>query len=150
MPVVNRTAELADCRDRWTFDAKYGCWCLEDVLYTQRADVPKFQRLSIFVPAAYLNADGTPNPQGRMGRYTAQSVPVVLQNVYVFPAACTTSVRSVLLTEIFSGSVVGSRIVVLFAGCSVHVYSSSPLLSITVSSRASALSSLGMGISPCA
>ena len=80
MPVVNRTAELADCRDRWTFDAKYGCWCLEDVLYTQRADVPKFQRLSIFVPAAYLNADGTPNPQGRMGRYTAQSVPVVFEN----------------------------------------------------------------------
>ena len=80
MPVVNRTAELADCRDKWTFDARHDCWCLEDVLYTQKADVPKFQRLSIFVPAAYLNADGTPNLQGRTRRYTARDVPVVFEN----------------------------------------------------------------------
>ncbi|MCI7737594.1 MAG: hypothetical protein MSL26_10680 [Clostridiales bacterium] len=80
IPVVNQTAELADCRDKWTFDAQYGCWCLEDVLYTQKADVPKFQRLSIFVPEAYLNADGTPNPQGRCGRYTGATVPVVFEN----------------------------------------------------------------------
>ena len=80
MPVVNRTPELADCRDKWTFDAQYDCWCLEDVLYTQKADVPKFQRLSIFVPAAYLNADGTPNPRGRTQRYTSQNAPVVFEN----------------------------------------------------------------------
>ena len=80
MPVVNRTAELADCRDRWTFDETYGCWCLEDVLYTQKASVPKFQRLSIFVPAAYMNGDGTPNPLGRTQRYTSRSAPVVFEN----------------------------------------------------------------------
>lgn len=80
VPVVNRTAELANCREQWTFDAQYGCWCLEDVLYTQKADVPQFQRLSIFVPAAYMNADGTPNPQGRTQRYTAQNAPVVFEN----------------------------------------------------------------------
>ena len=80
MPVVNRTAELAQCRDKWTFDEQVGCWCLEDVLYTQKADVPRFQRLSIFVPEAYMNADGTPNPQGRTQRYTAQSAPVVFEN----------------------------------------------------------------------
>ena len=73
-------AELAQCRDKWTFDAQYDCWCLEDVLYTQKADVPKFQRLSIFVPAAYMNADGTPNPEGAMGRYTARSAPVGLSS----------------------------------------------------------------------
>lgn len=80
MPVINRTAELAQCRDKWTFDAQHNCWCLEDVLYTQKADVSKFQRLSIFVPAAYMNADGTPNPQGKAQRYTAQSAPVVFEN----------------------------------------------------------------------
>ena len=80
MPVINPTAELAQCRDKWTFDAQYDCWCLEDVLYTQKADVPKFQRLSIFVPAAYMNADGTPNPEGAMGRYTARSAPVAFEN----------------------------------------------------------------------
>ena len=80
IPVVNRTTELSDCRDKWTFDAQYGCWCLEDVLYTPKANVPKFQRLSIFVPRAYLHADGTVNPEGKNGPYTAKSVPVVFEN----------------------------------------------------------------------
>lgn len=86
IPVVNQTAELKDCRDKWTFDAPYGCWCLEDVLYTQKADVPKFQRLSIFVPEAYLNADGTPNSQGRFGRYTGRRRPSCLKTTR--PATC--------------------------------------------------------------
>lgn len=80
IPIVNQTMELADCRDKWTFDEQYGCWCLEDVLYTAKADVPKFQRLSIFVPKAYMNADGTLNPQGRVGAYTTATVPVVFEN----------------------------------------------------------------------
>ena len=80
IPVVNPTMELADCRDKWTFDEEYRCWCMEDVLYTAKADVPQFQRLSIFVPEAYMNADGTPNPEGAMGRYTARSVPVAFEN----------------------------------------------------------------------
>ena len=80
IPITNETMELADCRDKWTFDEKYDCWCLEDVLYTAKADVPKFQRLSIFVPRAYMNADGTPNPAGRAGRYTAATVPVIFEN----------------------------------------------------------------------
>ena len=49
-PITNKTMELADCRDAWFFDEKYNCWCLEDVLYTEKATTPKFQRLSIFVP----------------------------------------------------------------------------------------------------
>ena len=59
IPVVNPTMELSECRDRWTWDETYGCWCLEDVLYTPRAAVPKFQRLSIFAPAGCMNPDGT-------------------------------------------------------------------------------------------
>ena len=65
VPVTNASMELSDCRDKWFFDEKYGCWCLEDVLYTSRADVPKFQRLSIFVPQAYMNPDGTPTEGSR-------------------------------------------------------------------------------------
>ena len=80
IPVVNQTAELKDCRDKWTFDAQYGCWCLEDVLYTPCASVPKFQRLSIFVPEAYMNADGTVNAAGCCGGYTAATAPVVFEN----------------------------------------------------------------------
>ena len=73
IPIINQTMELTDCRDRWTFDEKYDCWCLEDVLYTPKADVPKFQRLSIFVPKAYMNPDGTPTDQSK-------SVPIVFEN----------------------------------------------------------------------
>ena len=80
IPITNKTMELADCRDKWTFDEKYDCWCLEDVLYTAKADVPKFQRLSIFVPKAYMNPDGTPNPAGQEGKYTAATVPVIFEN----------------------------------------------------------------------
>ena len=80
IPIINRTMELSDCKDKWTFDEQYDCWCLEDVLYTEEADVPKFQRLSIFVPRPYMNADGTVNPNGRMGNYTSDTVPIVFEN----------------------------------------------------------------------
>lgn len=78
--IQNRTAELADCADCWSFDRQYDCWCLEDVLYTQKAMVPKFQRLSIFVPKAYLRTDGTIDPAGTSHGYTAATVPVVFEN----------------------------------------------------------------------
>ena len=47
VPVINKTMELSDCKEKWIFDEKYECWCLEDILYTEKAKVPKFQRLSI-------------------------------------------------------------------------------------------------------
>ena len=71
--IVNLTMELRDCRGAWFFDEKYGCWCLEDVLYTAKADVPKFQRLSVFAPKDCMNPDGTPTKASR-------GVPVVFEN----------------------------------------------------------------------
>ena len=73
IPITNATMELSECRDKWFFDEKYDCWCLEDVLYTPKADVPKFQRLSIFVPKAYMNPDGTPTE-------ASHKIPVVFEN----------------------------------------------------------------------
>ena len=80
IPVTNPTPELADCRSSWTFDEPFRCWCLEDILYTQKAMTPKFQRMSIFVPQAYLNADGTVNADGVCGRFSACTAPVVFEN----------------------------------------------------------------------
>lgn len=80
IPVINQTLELADCQRQWFFDEVYRCWCLEDVLYTLKATTPKFQRMSIFVPEAYLNADGTVAPEGKMGPFTARTAPVVFEN----------------------------------------------------------------------
>lgn len=79
-PIVNMTAELSDCRDSWTFDEAHACWCLEDILYTQAATTPKFQRMSIFVPAAYLHADGSPALDGQCGEYTGATAPVIFEN----------------------------------------------------------------------
>ncbi|MGN0707117.1 MAG: hypothetical protein ACI4JC_03885 [Faecalibacterium sp.] len=80
VPVVNTTPELADCRGAWTFDQEHDCWCLEDILYTQKATTPKFQRMSIFMPAAYLDETGTVRPEGACGSFTARTAPVVFEN----------------------------------------------------------------------
>ena len=79
-PITNKTMELADCRDAWFFDEKYDCWCLEDVLYTEKATTPKFQRLSIFVPKAYMSAPGVIDENGTDGKFTAKSAPVIFEN----------------------------------------------------------------------
>lgn len=73
LPIVNKTMDLACCRGLWTLDEAHGCWCLEDVLYTPKAKVPKFQRLSIFVPRALRREDGSFAPE-------AACVPVVFEN----------------------------------------------------------------------
>ena len=73
IPILNKTMELSECRDKWFLDEKYDCWCLEDILYTPAATTPKFQRLSIFVPRALMNADGTFAEE-------AKKVPVVFEN----------------------------------------------------------------------
>lgn len=71
--ILNKTMELSECRDKWFLDEKHGCWCMEDILYTPAATTPKFQRLSIFVPRALMNAGGS-FPE------TAKKVPVVFEN----------------------------------------------------------------------
>ena len=70
--IINESMELETCREKWTFDEKYDCWCLEDVLYTACASVPKFQRLSIFVPRELME-DGVPTQASR-------KVPIVFEN----------------------------------------------------------------------
>ncbi len=71
--ILNRSMDLSECTDKWFYDEKHGCWCLEDILYTSAATTPKFQRLSIFVPKALLNADGSFPEE-------AKKVPVVFEN----------------------------------------------------------------------
>ena len=71
--ILNRSMELIECKDKWIYDETHGCWCLEDILYTSEATTPKFQRLSIFVPKALLNADGSFPEEAR-------KVPVVFEN----------------------------------------------------------------------
>lgn len=80
IPITNKTMELPDCKDAWFLDEKYHVWCLEDILYTKKAVTPKFQRLSIFVPEAYMCEGGKINPDGEMNGYTAATAPVIFEN----------------------------------------------------------------------
>lgn len=80
IPIVNETPELADCRDAWFFDVQNQVWCLEDILYTQKAATPKFQRMSVFVPKPYMSAPGVIDVNGAMGGFTARTAPVVFEN----------------------------------------------------------------------
>ncbi len=73
IPIVNKTMELADCRDKWFFDENHNCWCLEDILYTPVPKDARFQRMSIYVPKELMNDDGTVREQAR-------KVPVVFDN----------------------------------------------------------------------
>lgn len=78
--ITNKTLNLSDCREAWIFDKKHNCWCLEDILYTEKATTPKFQRLSIFVPEPYMKNDGAINQKGEMNGYTAETAPVIFEN----------------------------------------------------------------------
>ncbi len=78
--VTNKTMELQDNRNDWFFDEKNGCWRLEDILYTEKASAPEFQRLSIYVPAEYMKEKGEIVSEGKHGKYTAVTAPVIFQN----------------------------------------------------------------------
>ncbi|MCM1135963.1 MAG: hypothetical protein NC400_10360 [Clostridium sp.] len=78
--ITNKTMELQDCKGDWFFNEKHGCWCLEDILYTEKAAAPEFQRLSIYIPAEYMKEKGEVSPEGKSGKYTALTAPVILQN----------------------------------------------------------------------
>lgn len=67
-------------KSAWNFDKKYNCWCLEDIPYTEKTTSPRFQQLSIFVPAPYMSAPGVVYREGKVGKYTASTVPVVFEN----------------------------------------------------------------------
>ena len=89
--ITNKTMELAECASEWSFDEKYRCWCLEDVLYTEKATTPKFQRLSIFVPEPYMSEGGKINLQGRMNGYSAKvrgamRISIWREALYTYPA----------------------------------------------------------------
>ncbi|MCD7867488.1 MAG: hypothetical protein LUG62_04690 [Clostridiales bacterium] len=78
--ILNKTLELSDVKDQWFLDEKYGVWCLEDLLYTMKATTPKFQRLSIYVPKAYMSAPGVICETSEINGYTAKTAPVIFEN----------------------------------------------------------------------
>ena len=78
--ITNTTMKLNDCRQAWHFDRAHDIWCLEDICYTPHAKTPEFQRMNIYVPAEYMKEGGVLFPNGRHGRFTAETAPVVFFN----------------------------------------------------------------------
>lgn len=76
--VINKTMNLLDNKADWVLCEEYNCYCLENVLYTAAPKSKKFQRLSIFVPAAYMCAGEIID--GRCGRYTSATAPIIFEN----------------------------------------------------------------------
>lgn len=71
--IVNPSAELSDCRNHWFLNESFGCWCLEDILYTPNATVPEFQRMSIYAPQPYMAPGGVILDR-------TKSIPIVFEN----------------------------------------------------------------------
>lgn len=81
--VVNGSAELSKCRGKWEYNETYECWCLEDILYTQESKAPRYQRMSIFVPATYMEKAENGEiciTAENVEKYNAATAPVVFEN----------------------------------------------------------------------
>lgn len=78
--IINKTMDLSEVKEKWEFNEKYQVWMLEDVLYTAKAAVPAFQRLSIFVPKGYMSAPGVIDETTEFKGFTAKTVPVIFEN----------------------------------------------------------------------
>lgn len=61
------------------FDA-FNCRYLEDVVYCETPLNQDLQCMNLFIPKAYINADGTVNPDAACGAYTASTAPIVFQS----------------------------------------------------------------------
>ena len=78
--ITNQTMNLADCKESWTFNEEYQCWCLEDIVYTPNSKVPHCQKMNIFVPKIYMKESGEIDLGETKNGYNAKTAPVVFEN----------------------------------------------------------------------
>ena len=71
---------LADCKESWTFNEEYQCWCLEDIVYTPNPKVHHCQKMNIFVPKIYMKESGEIDLGETKNGYNAKTAPVVFEN----------------------------------------------------------------------
>ena len=78
--LLTGSMDLADYKDKWVYNEDYDCYSLEYVVYCENTVDPVKECMNIYVPAAYMNADGTINETGEINGYTAQSAPIIYKN----------------------------------------------------------------------
>ena len=72
--------EIKDLSGKWYLNEEYGCWCLEDVPYTDVPGALPVQSLNIFVPKDYMSEGGVINADAAINGYTPETVPVIFEN----------------------------------------------------------------------
>lgn len=78
--LLTGSMDLADYKDKWAYNEDYDCYSLEYVVYCENPVDPVKECMNVYVPAAYMNADGTINETGEINGYTAQSAPIIYKN----------------------------------------------------------------------
>lgn len=63
----------------WEYNQAHKCYYLEKIPYTNHVTATHLQVLSIYVPEAYMNSDGSLQ-DGACGIYTTRTAPVVFEN----------------------------------------------------------------------
>ncbi len=74
--------DLSDYAGSWTKKTSSGVsyYQLTSVVYCTNPTNPELQCMNIYVPAAYMNSDGTVNEDGVVGEYTATTAPILYVN----------------------------------------------------------------------
>lgn len=78
--LLQGSLDLKDFRDKWVYYDEYDCYGLEYIVYCDNPADPVKECMNIYVPAAYMNADGTINEKGTVNGYTAATAPIIYQN----------------------------------------------------------------------
>ena len=76
----NMSLDWNQYQNQWERSEDGSFYTLKFVFYCRNVLVPKHQYMNIYVPAAYLNDDGTVNKCGICRKYTAKTAPIVFQN----------------------------------------------------------------------
>ena len=69
--LLQGSLDMKDFRDKWVYYDEYDCYGLEYIVYCDNPADPVKECMNIYVPAAYMNADGTINEKGTVNGYTA-------------------------------------------------------------------------------
>ena len=72
--------DLKEQNRQWIYLKEWNCYKLERVVYCENPRVPQEQSMNIYVPAEYLNPDGTVREIESKNGYTARTAPVIFEN----------------------------------------------------------------------
>lgn len=78
--LLQGSLDMKDFRNKWVYYDEYDCYGLEYIVYCDNPADPVKECMNIYVPTAYMNADGTINEKGTVNGYTAATAPIIYQN----------------------------------------------------------------------